>query len=54
MRKKQVGVRLVAENGKQVKAELAGIGEAGEKAFGRIERKSSAVARAVSRGHSRP
>ncbi|MGB3537923.1 MAG: tape measure protein [Mesorhizobium sp.] len=33
---KRVGVRLVAENGQRVKAELEGIGDTGEKSFKRI------------------
>lgn len=45
--RKRVGVRLVAENGQRVKAELEGIGDAGEKAFGRIEQKSVALRRGV-------
>lgn len=45
--RKRVGVRLVAENGQRVKAELEGIGDAGEKAFGRIEHKSAAAGRAI-------
>lgn len=44
---KRVGVRLVAENGERVKAELDGIGESGERAFGRIEARSQATGRAV-------
>ncbi|WIY52462.1 phage tail tape measure C-terminal domain-containing protein [Devosia sp. YIM 151766] len=47
MARKQVGVRLVAENGEIVKAELDGIGDSGEKAFGRIEAKSQAMGRAI-------
>lgn len=36
MAEKRVSVRLVAEGGRQVRAELAGIGEAGARGFGRL------------------
>lgn len=45
MARKQVGVRLVAENGAQVKAELEGVGDAGEKSFGRIEARARVMSR---------
>lgn len=38
MARKKVSVRLVAEGGRQVKAEFQGIGDAGESNFKRIER----------------
>ena len=36
MAEKRVSVRLVAEGGRQVRAELEGIGEAGTRGFGRL------------------
>lgn len=47
MATKKVGVRLVAENGQRVKAELEGIGKSGEAAFEKIEAKSKVMSRAV-------
>lgn len=47
MATKKVGVRLVAENGQRVKAELEGIGKTGETAFEKIEAKSKVMSRAV-------
>ncbi|TGN62343.1 phage tail tape measure protein [Paracoccus liaowanqingii] len=38
MAEKRVSVRLVAEGGRQVRAELTGVGEAGAKGFGRLSR----------------
>ncbi len=38
MAEKRVSVRLVAEGGRQVQAELEGIGEAGAKGLGRLSR----------------
>lgn len=38
MAEKRVSVRLVAEGGRQVRAELTGVGEAGAKSFGRLSR----------------
>jgi hypothetical protein len=38
MAEKRVSVRLVAEGGRQVRAELEGIGDAGSKGFGRLSR----------------
>ena len=38
MAEKRVSVRLVAEGGRQVRAELTGIGEAGAQGFGRLSR----------------
>ncbi|WP_299364591.1 tape measure protein [uncultured Paracoccus sp.] len=40
MPQKKVSVRLVAEGGRQVKAEFQGIGDAGEASFRRIERQA--------------
>ncbi len=36
MAEKRVSVRLVAEGGRQVRAELEGIGDAGARGFGRL------------------
>ena len=36
MAEKKVSVRLVAENGRQVRAELQGVGEAGARSFRRM------------------
>ena len=56
MAEKRVSVRLSATGGRQVKAELTGVGEAGGKAFGRLSREMEAAnkllagfSRAVSR-----
>jgi 1-aminocyclopropane-1-carboxylate deaminase/D-cysteine desulfhydrase-like pyridoxal-dependent ACC family enzyme len=38
MAEKRVSVRLVAEGGRQVRAELEGVGEAGAQGFGRLSR----------------
>ncbi|MBB1499484.1 phage tail tape measure C-terminal domain-containing protein [Paracoccus sp. MC1862] len=38
MAEKRVSVRLVAEGGRQVRAELEGVGDAGAKGFGRLSR----------------
>jgi hypothetical protein len=38
MAEKHVSVRLVAEGGRQVRAELEGVGEAGARGFGRLSR----------------
>ena len=38
MAEKRVSVRLVAEGGRQVRAELEGVGEAGARGFGRLSR----------------
>mgnify|MGYP000166696146 CR=1 FL=1 len=38
MAEKKVSVRLVAEGGRRVRAELEGVGEAGAKGFGRLSR----------------
>ncbi len=40
MAQKKVSVRLVAEGGRQVKAEFQGVGDAGEASFKRIERQA--------------
>ncbi|GLS79448.1 tape measure protein [Paracoccus marinus] len=40
MAQKKVSVRLVAEGGRQVKAEFQGVGDAGEASFRRIERQA--------------
>lgn len=40
MAQKKVSVRLVAEGGRQVKAEFQGVGDAGENSFKRIERQA--------------
>ena len=38
MAEKKVSVRLVAEGGRRVRAELEGVGEAGAKGLGRLSR----------------
>ncbi len=38
MAEKRVSVRLVAEGGRQVRAELEGVGAAGARGFGRLSR----------------
>ena len=43
MAEKRVSVRLVAEGGRQVRAELEGVGEAGAKGFGRLSREMDAA-----------
>lgn len=43
MAEKRVSVRLAAVGGKQVRAELTGIGEAGTKSFGRLSREAQKV-----------
>ncbi len=40
MAEKRVSVRLVAEGGKQVRAELEGVGDAGARGFGRMSREA--------------
>ena len=40
MAQKKVSVRLVAEGGRQVRAEFQGVGDAGEASFKRIERQA--------------
>ena len=49
MAQKKVSVRLVAEGGRQVKAEFAGIGDAGENNFKRIERQADITGAVVRR-----
>ena len=49
MAQKRVSVRLVAEGGRQVKAEFAGIGDAGERNFKRIERQADITGAVVRR-----
>ena len=49
MTQKQVSVRLVAEGGRQVKAEFAGVGDAGENSFKRIERQADITGAVVRR-----
>ena len=46
MAEKRVSVRLAAVGGKQVRAELEGVGDAGVKGFGRL---SSEMERAIAR-----
>ncbi len=45
MAEKRVSVRLVAEGGRQVRAELEGIGEAGARGFGRLSSEMRRLAR---------
>ncbi len=49
MAQKRVSVRLVAEGGRQVKAEFQGIGDAGENNFRRIERQADVTGAVVRR-----
>lgn len=49
MSNKRVAVRLVAEGGRQVKAEFQGVGDSGEREFGRIERAADSVGAVVTR-----
>lgn len=49
MSEKSVRVRLVAENGRQVRAEFDGVGDSGERAFGRIERQVDQAGVAMTR-----
>ena len=49
MAQKRVSVRLVAEGGRQVKAEFAGVGDAGENSFRRIERQADITGAVVRR-----
>lgn len=49
MSTKRVSVRLVAEGGRQVKAEFQGIGDAGERNFKRIERQADITGAVVRR-----
>ncbi len=49
MAQKRVSVRLVAEGGRQVKAEFQGIGDAGENNFKRIERQADITGQVVRR-----
>ncbi|HEV8035101.1 MAG TPA: hypothetical protein VGP75_09750 [Yoonia sp.] len=43
MTSKQVSVRLSATGGRQVRAELEGVGEAGARGFGRLSREMEAA-----------
>ena len=49
MSRKQVAVRLVAEGGRQVRAEFQGVGDSGERAFQRIERQADSSGAALNR-----
>jgi len=49
MTQKRISVRLVAEGGRQVKAEFQGIGDAGEQNFRRIERQADITGAVVRR-----
>ncbi len=49
MTSKRVSVRLVAEGGRQVKAEFRGVGDSGEKEFGRIVRAADTAGVVVKR-----
>lgn len=46
---KRVSVRLVAEGGRQVKAEFQGVGDSGERAFGRVVRAADTAGLVVRR-----
>ena len=50
MAEKRVGVRLAAVGGRQVRAELEGIGEAGSRGFGRLGREMESFVPYFSRG----
>ena len=43
MAEKRVSVRLAAVGGRQVSAELEGVGEAGSRGFGRLSREMEAA-----------
>lgn len=43
MAEKRVSVRLSAVGGRQVRAELAGVGDAGKRGFGRLSREMEAA-----------
>lgn len=43
MAEKRISVRLAAVGGRQVRAELEGVGEAGSKGFGRLSREMEAA-----------
>jgi hypothetical protein len=43
MAEKRVSVRLAAVGGRQVRAELEGVGEAGSRGFGRLSREMEAA-----------
>ena len=46
---KRLGVRLVAENGQQVRAEFEGVGRSGEQAFQKIERQADLTGAAITK-----
>ena len=48
MAEKKVSVRLGATGGRQVRAELEGVGEAGRRGFGRLSREMEAANRRLS------
>ena len=61
MTEKRVSVRLAAVGGRQVRAELEGVGEAGARGFGRLSREMEAAntrlaafARRARTGHPEP
>lgn len=47
MSSRRLAVRLVAEGGRNVKAEFRGVGEAGEQAFSKIDARARAVSRRI-------
>jgi tape measure domain-containing protein len=49
MSRKSVSVRLVAEGGEKVRAEFKGVGDAGEREFGRVERSADATGAVMKR-----
>jgi tape measure domain-containing protein len=49
MTTRRVGVRLVAEGGRQVRAEFEGVGDSGERSFGRIEQAAQSTGAVVRR-----
>lgn len=54
MTTKRLAVRLAAEGGRAVKAELQGVGDVGEKSFARIDARAKAMSRAMIRAFAAP
>ena len=54
MAEKRVSVRLVAEGGRQVRAELEGIGDAGARGFGRLSTEMELANARLPALHGRP
>jgi len=47
MAEKRVSVRLAAVGGRQVRAEMEGVGEAGSRGFGRLSREMASFVRSI-------